>query len=125
MRKVKQVLMIIISRKTVIVTALAVLSTYLSRRYGLILLAPPSIRRATSREDEAEVERDLDRLIGLSAGLLLPEGELLLATEMKSFEPRPDRRLGLWGREITEEVTPPDFSLRPGIRVWSIRRSAP
>ena len=81
------------------------------RRYGLVLLTPPS--------DEPLA----GPLIEQAGRLLDADGEMLFVSRDKAFEPSQENLRGMSAQEITEELTPRDFAPRPRLRVWRIRLS--
>ena len=91
------------------------------RRYGLICLAPPTWSRSSAMREEFDVKRDHARLLGKTARLLAPDGEILFTTNLRTFA-LDDRAVpGLVAEEITAQVTPPDFEDRPRLRAWTLR----
>ncbi len=91
------------------------------RRYGLIFVAPPTHSRSKAMRGDFDVQRDHTRLLTGAARLLLPGGELLFATNLRTFTLDEAGLPGLAARELTAEVTPPDFSNRPRLAAWSFR----
>ena len=91
------------------------------RRYGLAFVAPPSRSRSKAMRGELDVQRDHAALLRAVAGRMTPGGEILFATNLRSFE-LDVRSMAEFGiEEITATVTPRDFERRPRFRAWSIR----
>jgi 23S rRNA (guanine2445-N2)-methyltransferase / 23S rRNA (guanine2069-N7)-methyltransferase len=89
-------------------------------RYGLIFLAPPTYSRSKGMQTDFDVQRDHAELIVAAARRLAPGGELLFTAGLKAFVLDEQALRGLRVREITREITPADFELRPRLRAWSI-----
>ena len=70
--------------------------------------------------EEFDVQRDHGRLLVQTARLLAPGGEILFTTNLRSFDLDASGLSGLALREITGEVTPPDFERRPRLRAWEL-----
>jgi len=93
------------------------------RRYGLIFLAPPTWSTSKAMEEDFDVQRDHVGLLERCARRLAPGGEILFATNLRTFV-LDEESIGLRVREITEEVTPPDFARRLRLRAWVLRKSS-
>ncbi len=91
------------------------------RRYRTILLAPPTYSTSKAMEEDLDVQRDHGRLLAGSARLLAPDGEILFSTSRKHLVLDEGILSGLFAREITADITPPDFSRRPRLRAWVLR----
>ena len=81
------------------------------QRFGLVLLAPPG------------EEQPAGPLVSQAGRLLDAEGEMLVVSRDKGFEPNRESLRGLSTQEITDETTARDFASRPHLRVWRIRLS--
>ncbi|MBW2464778.1 MAG: class I SAM-dependent methyltransferase, partial [Deltaproteobacteria bacterium] len=92
-------------------------------RWDLVLLAPPTYSRSKGMDDEFDVQRDHVRVIEDAAALLAKGGELLFTTNLRTFALDELALRGLRAEEITAAVTPLDFTKKPRIRAWSIKRS--
>jgi 23S rRNA (guanine2445-N2)-methyltransferase / 23S rRNA (guanine2069-N7)-methyltransferase len=90
------------------------------QRYDLIFLAPPTYSRSKKMQTDFDVQRDHAELLESVSRLLTPRGEILFATNLRTFELEQDRLRGLVAREISSEITPPDFEKRPRLRAWSL-----
>ena len=90
------------------------------RRYDLIFLAPPTHSRSKAMRQEFDVQRDAPSLLDGCARLLTPGGEILFTTNLRDFSMEGRALRDLEAREITDEVTPPDFAGRPRLRAWTI-----
>ncbi len=93
-----------------------------SRRYDLILLAPPSYSKSKAMRQDFELQRDHPALLRRCARLLKPGGEILFTANLRDFELDRGRLEGLQAREITEDVTPRDFARRPRFQAWTLRK---
>ena len=69
---------------------------------------------------EFDVQRDAPSLLDGCARLLTPGGEILFTTNLRDFSMEGRALRDLEAREITDEVTPPDFAGRPRLRAWTI-----
>ncbi|MBZ5640065.1 MAG: bifunctional 23S rRNA (guanine(2069)-N(7))-methyltransferase RlmK/23S rRNA (guanine(2445)-N(2))-methyltransferase RlmL [Acidobacteriia bacterium] len=90
-------------------------------RYDLILVAPPTHSRSKGMAAEFDVQRDHATLIARSARRLAPGGEMLFSTNLRGFVLDEAGIPEVAAREITEEMTPPDFARRPRLRAWELR----
>jgi 23S rRNA (guanine2445-N2)-methyltransferase / 23S rRNA (guanine2069-N7)-methyltransferase len=90
------------------------------RRYDLIFLAPPTHSRSKGMKQEFDVQRDAPLLLAHCARLLAPGGEILFTTNLRGFTLEETALRDLDAREITDEVTPPDFAGRPRLRAWTL-----
>jgi 23S rRNA (guanine2445-N2)-methyltransferase / 23S rRNA (guanine2069-N7)-methyltransferase len=88
------------------------------RRYDLIVVAPPTRSRPRRTGAGFDVERDHVALLTAAARRLANDGEIVFSTNLRTLALREGELPGLRAREITEEVTPPDFARRPGMRAW-------
>jgi 23S rRNA (guanine2445-N2)-methyltransferase / 23S rRNA (guanine2069-N7)-methyltransferase len=94
------------------------------RRYGLVLLAPPTYSTSKGMVGDFDVQRDQRALLRRAIGRLAPGGELLFATNRRDFVLDVDAGSGFGVEEITAAITPPDFARRPRLRAWAIRAGA-
>ncbi len=91
------------------------------RRYDLILLAPPTHSRSRGMAGEFDVQRDHAPLLARCTRLLAPGGEILFSTNLRGFVLDEAGIADLRAREITDEITPPDFARHPRLRAWALR----
>ncbi len=92
------------------------------KRYGLILLDPPTFSNSKSMSDTLDVQRDHLRLVGQCMSLLQPDGALVFSNNYHGFQL--DETLGrrYAVEEITGRMIPFDFKRTPRIhRCWLIR----
>ncbi len=92
------------------------------QRFDLIHVAPPTYARSRTQGRDFDLQKDHAWLLSRCAALLARDGEILFSTELRRFELA--SLPGLHAREITGEVTPPDFARRPLRRVWVVRQGA-
>jgi len=96
------------------------------RRWGLILLDPPSFSTSKRMSETLDVQRDHLILIQDALWLLEPDGILIFSTNLRRF--RLDRedlasREGLEIRDLTAATLPRDFARNPRIhQVWRLER---
>jgi 23S rRNA (guanine2445-N2)-methyltransferase / 23S rRNA (guanine2069-N7)-methyltransferase len=96
------------------------------RRYGLIVLAPPTWSRSRGMAGDLDVDRDHPRLLAGAARLLARDGEILFSTSRRGFVLDERASAGLAVEDLTDRMTPPDFERRPRLRVYRLRpRNAP
>lgn len=88
------------------------------RRYDLIFVAPPTLSKSKAMRRDFDIQRDHGWLLKECAKFLVPGGTMLFAVNLRDFELDPEGLGDLWIEEITEEITPKDFSRRPRIRAW-------
>jgi len=91
-------------------------------RYDSIFLAPPTYSKSKMMQGDFDVQRDHAGMLERVGRLLTPKGEILFTTNLRTFTLDQDRLRGFVVREITGEITPPDFEKRPRLRAWSIAR---
>jgi 23S rRNA (guanine2445-N2)-methyltransferase / 23S rRNA (guanine2069-N7)-methyltransferase len=92
------------------------------RRFDLIFLAPPTYSKSKKMQTDFDIQRDHAGLLERVGRLLTPRGEILFATNLRTFTLDQDQLRGLVAREISDEITPPDFERRPRLRAWSLAR---
>jgi 23S rRNA (cytosine1962-C5)-methyltransferase len=92
------------------------------RRYGLIVLDPPSFSNSKAMDGVLDVQRDHGWLIANARGLLEAGGELYFSPNLRAFA------LAQWlaadprTEEITGETLPADFRDRRIHRAWRFAR---
>lgn len=93
------------------------------RRYDLIFVAPPTWSRSKVMRDDFDIQRDHVKLLRHCHGLLAPGGEVLFTTNLRTFELAHRALERGYGtiEDITESITPKDFSRRPRLKAWSLR----
>ncbi len=92
------------------------------RRYDLIFVAPPTYSRSKAMSGDFDVQRDYGPLLSRCARALAPGGEILFSTNLRSFVLDARAIPDLMAREISEDVTPPDFESKPRQRAWVVGR---
>ena len=92
------------------------------RRYGLIVLDPPSFSNSKAMDGVLDVQRDHGLLIANARALLEPGGELYFSTNLRSFVLDPALAADPRTQEITGETLPEDFRDRRIHRAWRIGR---
>jgi 23S rRNA (guanine2445-N2)-methyltransferase / 23S rRNA (guanine2069-N7)-methyltransferase len=97
------------------------------RRWGLILLDPPSFSTSKRMTATLDVQRDHVTLIRDVLALLEPDGILIFSSNLKRFclDREAINGSGGWEiRDITATTLPKDFARNPRIHnVWRIKRS--
>ena len=88
------------------------------RRFGLIVLDPPSFSNSKRMEETLDIQRDQERLINACLGLLNPAGELIFSTNRRGFKLADDLSQTAGCEEITQQVVPEDFKRRLPYRCW-------
>jgi 23S rRNA (guanine2445-N2)-methyltransferase / 23S rRNA (guanine2069-N7)-methyltransferase len=91
------------------------------RRYDLLFVAPPTYSTSKGMESEFDVERDHPALLSRCARLLSPGGTIFFSTNRREFELDAGLARDFEAREITEEITPPDFERRRRLLAWEVR----
>ena len=71
---------------------------------------------------EFDIQRDHTVLLERIGDRLAPGGEILFATNLRTFALDPAVGTRFAAEDITSEVTPPDFERRPRLRAWSLTR---
>ncbi len=92
--------------------------TAAGQRYDLIVLDPPSFSNSKRMQGVLDVQRDHVALIRECVELLAPEGELLFATNLRSFRLDAAALAGLKIAEISSQTVPPDFRNRKIHKCW-------
>ena len=69
---------------------------------------------------EFDVQRDHISLIEGVRRRLKPGGEIVFATNLRTFVLDDQRLRAFRVEEITDEITPRDFERRPRLRAWSL-----
>jgi len=92
------------------------------RRYGLVVLDPPSFSNSKAMEGVLDVQRDHGWLIANARGLLEADGELYFSTNLRSFVLDPALAADPRTKEITGQTLPPDFRDRRIHRAWRFGR---
>jgi 23S rRNA (cytosine1962-C5)-methyltransferase len=88
------------------------------RRFGLIVLDPPSFSNSKRMADTLDIQRDHERLINACRGLLNPGGELIFSTNRRGFKLAPGQLDSPGSEEITQQVVPEDFRRHTPYRCW-------
>ncbi|MES9954705.1 MAG: class I SAM-dependent methyltransferase [Candidatus Thiodiazotropha sp. 6PLUC2] len=91
------------------------------RRFGLIVLDPPSFSNSKRISDTLDIQRDQEQLIDACMNLLNPGGELIFSTNRKGFKLSPKLSQKAGCEEITQQVVPEDFKRRLPYRCWLFR----
>jgi 23S rRNA (guanine2069-N7)-methyltransferase len=92
------------------------------QRYDLIVLDPPSFSNSKRMQGVLDVQRDHAALIRECVELLAPEGELLFATNLRSFRLDTAALAGLRIAEISSQTVPPDFRNRKIHKCWRMEK---
>jgi 23S rRNA (guanine2445-N2)-methyltransferase / 23S rRNA (guanine2069-N7)-methyltransferase len=97
-----------------------------TRRWDLILLAPPTFSTSKSMDHTFDVQRDHVELLRATLKRLAPKGTLYFSVNQRRFK-LDDAALaavsGLEVVEITDATRPHDFTRNPRIhRTWRLRR---
>ena len=90
------------------------------QRYDLVFLAPPTDSRSKAMRTDFDVQRDHVSLIEGVGRRLKPGGEIVFATNLRTFVLNDQRLHAFQVEEITEDITPRDFERRPRLRAWSL-----
>lgn len=93
------------------------------KRFGLIVMDPPSFSNSKRMQDILDVQRDHPLLINQCLELLTPGGELFFSNNLRSFRLQEDEIHPCEIREITGQTLPEDFRKSRSHRCWLIRRS--
>jgi 23S rRNA (cytosine1962-C5)-methyltransferase len=88
------------------------------RRFGVIVLDPPSFSNSKSMTDTLDIQRDQEQLVNACLSLLNPNGQLLFSTNRRGFKLSPDLSQSAGCEEITQQVVPEDFKRRLPFRCW-------
>ena len=88
--------------------------------YDLVFVAPPTYSRSRAMQTEFDIQRDHVGLLERIHDRLSPGGEILFATNLRTFQLDAVVETRFAAEEITAEVTPPDFERRPRLRAWSL-----
>jgi len=88
------------------------------RRFGLILLDPPSFSNSKRMQATLDVQRDHPRLIEACLELLGPGGELFFSTNRRRFRLDPALLQHPGCQEITRQTLPDDFRRHTAHRCW-------
>lgn len=91
------------------------------RRFGLIVLDPPSFSNSKKMSETLDVQRDHPRLIRACLELLTPEGELLFSSNRRGFRFDPGLAAETGAEEITRRTLPEDFQRHPAHRCWRLQ----
>jgi 23S rRNA (guanine2445-N2)-methyltransferase / 23S rRNA (guanine2069-N7)-methyltransferase len=92
------------------------------KRYGLILVAPPTFSNSKRMSTDFDVQRDHAALLQACGRLLTDDGVLLFSNHFRRFKMAP--LPGLLVTEISARTLPPDFSRNPRIhKSWRISRA--
>jgi 23S rRNA (cytosine1962-C5)-methyltransferase len=92
------------------------------RRYGLVVLDPPSFSNSKAMEGVLDLQRDHGWLIANARALLEADGELYFSTNLRSFVLDPALAADARTQEITGQTLPPDFRDRRIHRAWRFGR---
>lgn len=92
------------------------------RRFGVIILDPPSFSNSKKMRGTLDIQRDHVPLIRQCLGLLQPGGELIFSTNRRRFQFRRQEveALGAEIRTLTKLTMPEDFAGTNIHMVWSI-----
>ncbi|HXV75328.1 MAG TPA: class I SAM-dependent methyltransferase, partial [Candidatus Polarisedimenticolaceae bacterium] len=91
-----------------------------SRRFDLVFVAPPSRSRSKAMPHEFDLRRDHVEMLARLGGWLARGGTVVFASHQRRFELDVAALPQFTSREITHEVTPPDFARRPRLRAWAL-----
>ncbi|MCZ6577875.1 MAG: bifunctional 23S rRNA (guanine(2069)-N(7))-methyltransferase RlmK/23S rRNA (guanine(2445)-N(2))-methyltransferase RlmL [Gammaproteobacteria bacterium] len=93
----------------------------IDRCFDLIFLDPPSFSNSSKMQQTLVLQRDHERLIEQSMGLLASDGSLLFSTNKKGFKLSDSLSSRYTIKDITRDTIPEDFKRRPGIHhCWEI-----
>jgi 23S rRNA (guanine2445-N2)-methyltransferase / 23S rRNA (guanine2069-N7)-methyltransferase len=93
------------------------------RRYGLILLAPPTFSNSKSMEGDLDLQRDHVALLKASGELLTDDGVLLFSNHFRRFKMDEAALAPLAVEKITHQTIPQDFQRDQKIHnSWKITR---
>jgi len=94
-----------------------------TRRWDLILLAPPTFSTSKSMDETLDVQRDHVELLRATLRRLAPKGTLYFSVNQRRFKLDEEQLTGLEIVDVTAETQPHDFARNPRIhRTWRIRR---
>jgi len=92
------------------------------RRWGLILLDPPSFSTSKRMSETFDVQRDHVQLIRDTLRLLEPNGTLIFSNNLRRFRMDTATLQGLEIKDISTATLPKDFARNPRIHnCWRIR----
>ncbi|MDJ0806523.1 MAG: class I SAM-dependent methyltransferase [Gammaproteobacteria bacterium] len=94
-----------------------------SRRFGLIILDPPSFSNSKMTQRTLDVQRDQVRLISDCLSLLNQGGELIFSTNRRKFKADPELMARPSCSEITAQTLPEDFHRHRAHRCWLFQNS--
>jgi 23S rRNA (cytosine1962-C5)-methyltransferase len=94
------------------------------RRFGLIVLDPPSFSNSKRMSETLDIQRDHEPLINASLSLLNPKGELIFSTNRRGFKLLPSLSQKAACEEITQQVVPEDFKRRLPYRCWRFQAAS-
>ena len=93
------------------------------RRFGLIVLDPPSFSNSKKMQETLDVQRDHAHLVSTCLALLNPGGELFFSTNRRRFRLDDELAQSAGCREITQQTLPEDFRRHPAHRCWLFQNS--
>ncbi len=91
------------------------------RRYGLIVLDPPTFSNSKGMEGFLDLNRQWPELTRLCASLLTDDGVLVFSTNSRELRFDPAELPGTLVKDIGAATVPEDFRHKPH-RAWEIRR---
>jgi 23S rRNA (guanine2445-N2)-methyltransferase / 23S rRNA (guanine2069-N7)-methyltransferase len=95
-----------------------------TRRWDLILLAPPTFSTSKSMDETLDVQRDHVELLRATLRRLAPKGTLYFSINQRRFKLDEAALPGLEIVDVTAETQPHDFARNPRIhRTWRFRRT--
>lgn len=92
------------------------------KRFGLIVMDPPSFSNSKRMQEILDVQRDHPWLINQCLELLAPGGELFFSTNLRSFKLQEDEIKPCEISEITGQTLPEDFRKSKSHRCWLMRK---
>lgn len=94
------------------------------QRYDLIVLDPPSFSNSKRMQGVLDVQRDHAPFIRDCVEILVPAGDLLFSTNLRSFRLDAAALAGLNVSDISAQTVPPDFRNRKIHKCWRISPQA-
>lgn len=92
------------------------------KRYGLIVLDPPSFSNSKKMRAILDVQRDHKKMIEQCVALLSEQGELIFSNNYKKFKLDPELEQFALIKDITHQTVPEDFKRHRPHQCWLIRK---